>query len=58
VFCEGVQRRLRFCLDHLNCFNMAAFQFCLQSRKQLYVGWVGTTVILFLVKYSLVEREE
>jgi hypothetical protein len=24
--CEGVQRRLRFCLDHLNCVKMAASQ--------------------------------
>jgi hypothetical protein len=23
VFCEGVQYRLRFCLDHLNCVKMA-----------------------------------
>jgi hypothetical protein len=29
VFCEGVQHRLRFCLDYLNCVKMAAFQFYL-----------------------------
>jgi hypothetical protein len=34
VFCEGVQHRLRFCLDHLSCVKMAAFQVLLQSRKQ------------------------
>jgi hypothetical protein len=41
VFCEGVQHRLRFCLDHPNCVKMAAFYFYLQSRKQRKVGWVG-----------------
>jgi hypothetical protein len=34
VFREGIRHRLRFCLDHLNCVKMAAFQFCLQSEKQ------------------------
>jgi hypothetical protein len=34
VFCEDVQRRLRFCLSHLNCVKMSAFQFYLQSGKQ------------------------
>jgi hypothetical protein len=34
VFCEGVQHRLRFCLDHLNCVKTAAFQFYVQSGKQ------------------------
>jgi hypothetical protein len=41
VFSEGVQHRQRFCLDHLNCVKMAAFQLYLQSGKQLKVGWVG-----------------
>jgi hypothetical protein len=41
VFCEGVQHRLRFCLDHIDCVKMAAFQFYLQSGKQRNVGWVG-----------------
>jgi hypothetical protein len=29
-----VQHRLRFCLDHLNCVKIAAFQFNIQSGKQ------------------------
>jgi hypothetical protein len=33
VFCESVQHRLRFCLNHLNCVKMAAFPFYLQSGK-------------------------
>jgi hypothetical protein len=41
VFCEGVQECLWFCLDHLNCVKIAAFQFYLQSGKQWKVGWVG-----------------
>jgi hypothetical protein len=41
VFCESVQHRLRFCLDHLNCVKMAAFQFYLLSGKQRTVKWVG-----------------
>jgi hypothetical protein len=36
---------------------MAAFEFYLQSRKQRKVGWVGTTVMLDLVKNSLVKEE-
>jgi hypothetical protein len=34
VFCEGVQQRLRFCLHHLICVKMVAFQFHHQSGKQ------------------------
>jgi hypothetical protein len=34
VFCEGVQHRVRFCLDRLNYIKTAAFQFYLQSGKQ------------------------
>jgi hypothetical protein len=41
VFCEGVQHRPRFCLDHHICVKMAAFQFYLQLGKQRKVGWVG-----------------
>jgi hypothetical protein len=41
VFCYGVQHRLQFCLDHLSCVKMAAFQFYLQPRKKRKVGWVG-----------------
>jgi hypothetical protein len=43
VFCEGVQHRLRFCLEHLNCVKMEDFQFYLQSRKKRNVWWVGKT---------------
>jgi hypothetical protein len=39
VFCEGIQHRLPFSLDHLNCVKMAAFQFYLQSEKQRKVVW-------------------
>jgi hypothetical protein len=38
-FYQGVQHRLRFCLDHLNCVKMMAPQFYLQSEKQRKVGW-------------------
>jgi hypothetical protein len=34
VFCEGDQHCLRFCLHHLSCVKMAAFQLYLQSGKQ------------------------
>jgi hypothetical protein len=40
MFCEAVQHRLRFCLHHLSCVKMAAFQFYLQSGKQWKLGWV------------------
>jgi hypothetical protein len=56
VFCEGVQHRLRFCLDHFNCVKMAAFQVYHQSGKQSKVEWVVTTVMLFLVN-SMAKRE-
>jgi hypothetical protein len=53
VFREGVQHSLRFCLKHLSCVKMAAFQFYLQSGKQRNVaeekgGWWAT--VMFLVK--------
>jgi hypothetical protein len=35
---------------------MSAFQFYLQSGKHRNLGWVGTTVMLFLVKNSLVKK--
>jgi hypothetical protein len=50
MFCETVQHRMRFCLHHLNCVKMVAFQFYLQSGTLRKVGWVGTTVMFFLVK--------
>jgi uncharacterized membrane protein len=63
-FCEGAQHYLRLCLDHLSCVKMVAFQFYLQLRKQKSrrdqvrsVGWVGTTVMLFLVKKSVKVKE-
>jgi hypothetical protein len=34
VSCDGVQHHLQFCLVHLSCVKMAAFQFYLQSGKQ------------------------
>jgi hypothetical protein len=52
----SVQHCLLFCLDHLICVKMAAFQFYLQSRKQRTVGWVGVTVMLLPVKNSLVKK--
>jgi hypothetical protein len=56
VFCERVQHRLRFCLDHLICVKMAVFQFYLQSGKHRKVGW-GTTVLLFWSKKFPGEKE-
>jgi hypothetical protein len=44
VFCESVQHRLRFCLDHLSCVKMAAFQFYLQSGEQRKVVCVCVCV--------------
>jgi hypothetical protein len=41
MFCEGVQHRLQFCLNQLNCVKMAAFQFYLQMGKKRKIGWVG-----------------
>jgi hypothetical protein len=58
VFCEGVQHRLRLCLDHLNCVKMAAFQFHLQSGKQRKVGWLGEdSQVVFGKKKSLVKKK-
>jgi hypothetical protein len=34
VFCEGVQHRLRFCLDHLHYVKMAAFEFYLVKETE------------------------
>jgi hypothetical protein len=34
IFCEGVQYRLQFYIDDLNCVKMAEFQIYLQSGKQ------------------------
>jgi hypothetical protein len=55
VFFDGVQHHLQFCLDHLNCAVMEAYQFYLQSGKQRKVGCVRMKVMLFLVKNSLVK---
>jgi hypothetical protein len=49
VFYEEGQHCLQFCLSHLSCVKMVAFQFFLQSRKQKkvaggqvrWVDWVG-----------------
>jgi hypothetical protein len=56
-FCDGVQHRMRFCLDHLNCVKMTALKFYLHSGKQRKVGWVEKTVVLLWVKNSLVKNE-
>jgi hypothetical protein len=39
VFWDDVQHCLRFCLDHLSCVKMAAFQFYLHSGKQRKARW-------------------
>jgi hypothetical protein len=39
AFYEGLQHRLRFCLDHFNCVKTAVYQFYLQSVKQRKVAW-------------------
>jgi hypothetical protein len=39
-FCEAVQHRPRFCLDHLNYVKMMASQFYLQSENQRKAVWV------------------
>jgi hypothetical protein len=54
LFREDVHHRLRFCLDRLSCVKMADFRFYLQTGKVWKVGWVGTTVVLFLFKNMLV----
>jgi hypothetical protein len=40
VFCEGIQYRLRFCLDHLSCVKMTVSLFHLQlkNRKVVCLG--------------------
>jgi hypothetical protein len=40
VFHEGVEHCLLFCLSHLNCVKIVAFQFYLKSEKQRKVWWV------------------
>jgi hypothetical protein len=48
LFCEGVQHGLWFCLDHLSCVKMAAFQL----GKQRIVRWVGVdSHVVFGQKY-------
>jgi hypothetical protein len=63
VFCEGVEHRLRFRLDELNCVKMAAFLCYIQSGKHRRVGrgqvvgggWVGDeSHVLFGKKKFLV----
>jgi hypothetical protein len=56
VFCEGVQHRLRVCLDHLNCVKWRPFSF-ITNRGHRIVGWVGTKVMLLLVRNSMVKKE-
>jgi hypothetical protein len=57
MFCEDVQSRLRFCLDHYNCVKMAAFQFYLQSGK-LKVWPVGDDSHVVFVKKILWWKRE
>jgi hypothetical protein len=49
VFCEGVQHRLQFCLDHLKMSNWWPFTFSFNRGKR--EKW-GTTLMLFLVNNS------
>jgi hypothetical protein len=57
VLYAGVQHRLRFCLDELNCVKMSVFQFYLQLGKQRKVGGWKATIMLLLVKNFLVKKE-
>jgi hypothetical protein len=58
MFCEGVQHRLQFYLNHLKCVKMAAFQFYLQSGEERKVGWVGVdSPVVFGKKNSLMKKE-
>jgi hypothetical protein len=57
VFCEGVQHRLRFCLDHLNCVKMAAFGSIFNWGNRDKYGWWGTKVMLFWSKTILWKKE-
>jgi hypothetical protein len=57
LFCESVQHRLRFCLDHFSYVKIAAFQFCLPSEKNEYVRRVGDVSHVVLVKNSPVKKE-
>jgi hypothetical protein len=41
MFSEGVQHSPRFCLDHANCINVAAFYFYLQLWKWRKLWRVG-----------------
>jgi hypothetical protein len=34
VFCEGVQHRLRFCLDHLSCVEMRPSNFIFNKENR------------------------
>jgi hypothetical protein len=48
VFCEGVQHRLQFCLDHLNCVKMVfLFLFSVGETE----GWVGENHAVFGQKF-------
>jgi hypothetical protein len=59
VFCESVQHRLQFCLDHHSCVKMSTFQFYLQLGKQRKVGWVGgNSHVVFSQKFPGERRSE
>jgi hypothetical protein len=51
VFREGVQHRLRICLDHLNYVIMEAFQFYFRTGKQRKVGWEEDSHVIFGQKF-------
>jgi hypothetical protein len=49
VFCEGLQHRMRFCLDHLSCARMAVAQFIFNQENRK-LGLVGDYNHCFFVK--------
>jgi hypothetical protein len=52
MFCEAVQHCLRFCLDHLGCVKMAAFQLGKQRKvakdQVRRVEWLGGDSLVVL----------
>jgi hypothetical protein len=57
--CKGLQHQLEFHVRHLSCVKMAAFEFCLQSGKQMkvagcqarQVGWLRDDMFFFGKKF-------
>jgi hypothetical protein len=52
-----VEVYFQFCLDHLGCVKMAAFQFYLQPGKQRKVEWVRDDSHVVGKKKSLVKMQ-